>query len=210
MARKQIPPQSVFPYHVTARCINREWFNQPLPEVWSLMSDHLNFITHAFEVEILAFVLMSNHFHLLIRTPQLNLSAAMQWLLGQTSRELTRSADRINQTFGGRHFKSVISSNHYFMHAYKYLYLNPVRAGLCWRSEDYKFSTLHGLLGQSHLSIPVIEDTLLFSDPTWTLDWINQMPSDENWEAVRKGLRWREFKLAKEGRAPHQLETLLL
>jgi hypothetical protein len=128
----------------------------------------------------------------------------------ETSRELVKYSSRINQTYGGRHFRTVIGSNNYFLHVYKYVYLNPVKAGLASRAEEYPFSTLHGLLGQSRLVIPVEEDLTLFSDVEGTLDWINQPPSENNWETIRKTLRRKEFILPKQNRKVHELETTAL
>ena len=76
--------------------------------------------------------------------------------------------------------------------------MNPVRAGLCRRAEEYKYSTLYGLLGQGRILIPVEEDTLLFPDVENTLVWINRPTSEKNWAAVRTALRRREFQLSSD------------
>jgi REP element-mobilizing transposase RayT len=207
MSRTPAITQSIFPYHVGGRCINRDWFAIPMPTVWEVFSHQLYFIHHAFEVRILSFVLMSNHFHLIIRTPNSNLSEAMRWLMGETSRMLTRAGNRINQTFGGRYFRCLLSKNQHFLNTYKYVYANPLVAKMCLRAEDYPYSTLNGLLGRSHLIIPVEEDLTLFSDFTGTLDWINRPPDPNNWEAMRKAIRRKEFTLPKINRKLHPLES---
>ncbi len=169
-----------------------------MEEVWEIMSRRLYYITCVYGVEIIAFVLMSNHFHLLIRTPQSNLSDAMGNFMRETSREITKSANRINLLWGSRHFRCIIHSHHYSLHAYKYVYRNPVEAGLASRVEDYPFSTLNGLLGRRHLLVPVVEDTTLFSDFEGTIRWLNEKPTKENWESVRAALRKSKFKLRKD------------
>jgi hypothetical protein len=86
------------------------------------------------------------------------------------------------------------------MNAYKYLYRNPVRAEICKGVEDYKYSTLSGLLGGQKLIIPLIEDTLLFN-PTFddsTLLWLNRDTSKEHDEEMRLALRRAVFKLPRE------------
>jgi len=207
MPRKQVLPQSQFPYHVGARSINQEWFQIPMPEVWEIMCGQLHFIHHAFGVRIHSFVLMNNHFHLLVSTPQANLSEAMSWFMRETSRGLTRAGNRINQSYGGRYFRSVIGSPLYYMHAYKYVYLNPVKAGLVQHPWDYPFSTLHGLLGQGHIMIPLIEDTTLFGDVEGTLKWLERMPDEESWDSVGHAL-WRPtFWLAKRSGRANPLEN---
>ncbi|WP_081111818.1 transposase [Bdellovibrio bacteriovorus] len=62
------------------------------------MSNYLCFIHHAYKGEIYAFVLMSNHFHLLIRFPENNMSEAMTYFMRESSRMISRQAGRINQT----------------------------------------------------------------------------------------------------------------
>lgn len=180
-----------------------------MPLVWEIMSEQLYFLNIAFNVQIHAFVLMSNHFHLLISTPEANLSAAMAVFMRETSRAITKSAHRINNTYGQRFSRTIIGSNHYFLHAYKYVYRNPVKAGLCDRVETYPYSTLNGLLGLSHLLIPIAEDTTLFSDLEGTLNWLNREPSGKSWDAVRHALMKAEFKLAKDRdtKKPHALEA---
>ncbi len=96
----------------------------------------------------------------------------MQALLKNVSLRLTRAGNRINFTFGGRHHKTILHHPSYYLNAYKYNYRNPVEAGICVRVEDYPYSSLRGLLGQSPLLIPMVEDTTLISDPVGTLAWV--------------------------------------
>ena len=176
-------------------------------EVWEIMSGQLHFIHHAFNVRILAFVLMNNHFHSLVATPDANLDRAMAWFMRETSRWLTKSGNRINQTYGGRYFKSVIGSPIYYLNCYKYVYYNPVKAGLCLNVADYPYSSLSRLLGFRHLAFPLENDETLFNDVEGTLAWLNRAPSDENWSAIKRASRRSEFRLPRlEGRK-HPLEN---
>lgn len=198
--------QSEYPYNIGGRCVNREWFGLPLETVWEIMSEQLYYLHHAYDVKIHSFVLMSNHFHLMLTTPKANLSEAMQRFMRESARNISKPAARINYVFGGPYFRTMIRSNHHFLHAYKYNYANPVKAKVCARAEDYPFSTLHGLLGRSRLIIPIEEDQTLFSNLEGTLEWINLEPPEEDWQAVRKALRRREFTLGKVDKAAHPLE----
>ncbi len=211
MPRLKAILQNEFPYHVTARCINKDWFAQPLAEVWTIMSDQLFFIQRAFNVRIHAFVLMQNHFHLMISTPDANLSSAMQNFMQATSTTIVKNSNRINGTYGGRHSRSIIDSRLYFSHCYKYVYRNPVAIGVCKKVEDYPFSTLHGLLGRQTLYIPVAHDDLLFSDVEKTLYWLNQEPKKEHSDAIKSAMKKPRFKLRKDPntKKPHSLESEL-
>lgn len=197
MPRRVIPPTSDFPYHVSARAHNREHFHISDQEMWSVFSDYLSFVARAYEFQILSFVMMPNHFHLLVRTPAANLSEGMNYFMREVARETSRLSGRINQTFGSRHHKTIVSNAQYFFDVYKYVYRNPVRAGLCSRVEDYPYSTLRGLLGFERISIPLGEDTILFGDERTesVLAWLNENPQTGLEDEVRQALRHRIYEL---------------
>lgn len=209
MGRKKFINHTEFPYHVTARCINRDWFSLDLHVVWEVMSRHLYFVSFAFNLRVHSFVLMSNHFHLIVRTPDANLSEAMRYFMRETSRELTYLSGRINQTYGSRFHRSLLDNPLYYLHAYKYLYRNPVKAGMCKRVEDYPFSSLPGLLGETWLDIPISEDENwgMWLSRESTLRWLNSTPTEEHWEEVRKALMRRVFSLSPQNNRPSILET---
>jgi REP element-mobilizing transposase RayT len=177
-------------------------------DVWTIMEDYLHFIVHAYGVQIHAFMLMNNHIHLLISAPLNNLSEAMNYFMRETSRCISRSAGRVNQTYGGRYHRSLLKSHHYYLHAYKYLYRNPVEAGIVARPEAYRYSTLPGLLGLQALRVPLVEDLTLFDSVEETLSWINTCPHAEDREAVRRALKRLVFALPNEPSSlkEHRLE----
>ncbi|MGE0764572.1 MAG: transposase [Bdellovibrionales bacterium] len=212
MPRMPVQVTTEFPYHISARGVNRGPFPLPMEETWEIMQDYLYGLTHIHHARLHSFVLMQNHFHLLASFPDGNLSAAMQYFMGETSRQINFYSKRINQTYGGRFFRSILRSNHYYLLAYKYVYRNPVKARLCSRVEEYPFSTLHGLLGFRRMIVPVVEDTTLFLDVEGCLEWLNSAPKDQDLEAVRLALRKSEFSLPnkRSSRAPSALESQLL
>jgi putative transposase len=179
---------------------------------WEIYCDQLFFIHHAYGVVVHSFVLMGNHFHLIASFPNSNFSDAMRWFLGTTSRIISFERGTENHVYGERVFRSRLGSFHYYMNAYKYVYQNPLRAYCVASVEDYRYSTLPGLMGAERLVIPVQEDTILFDDPNRTLEWLNRLPSDENLAAIRKALRRSDFKLPRMRTSlrAHALETELL
>ena len=195
MPRKVVPTNSEFPYHVSVRCVNREWFPIPLADVWSIMEDYLFFLAHAYEVEIISFVLMNNHFHMLIRAPKANLSEAMNYFMRETSKQISANSGRINQIYGGRFHRTLIKDAHYFLAAYKYVYRNPFEAALCKKVHEYPYSTLHGKLGKSTIHFPIAYDLTLHSDYGGTLRWLNEMPHAEDKELVQKALKKKVFEI---------------
>jgi len=196
----KIPLSGFSPYHVTARCINREWFNVPLAEVWPLMEDYLFFIANAYKLQIYSFVLMANHFHLIVKSPNKNLGEAMNYFMRETSRALGKRAGRINQTYGSRFHRTLLSKDLHFHYAYKYVYRNPVKAGIVEAVENYRYSTLSGLLGKSSLHIPIPEDPILFGNRGVenTLKWLNSDPPNKVEDDVKKAMRRGLFKFSSE------------
>lgn len=160
------------------------------------MTTNLRFAQHAYNLRVHAFVLMSNHFHLLVTSPEANLSEAMRWFIGSTSLHLGHDCRRINQIFARRFKRSLLNSQHYFLNAYKYVYQNPVRAGLCDAVEQYPYSTLRGLLGLGVLDLP-LADPALISDVEGVLRWLNERPNAESLHSMRWGLSRKVFQLPK-------------
>jgi len=189
---------TILPVSLGARCINKDWFGMSMDEVWSVMEDYLHFISHAYDIRIHLFVLMSNHYHMVARAPQNNMPAAMQYFQTETSRRITKAAGRINHLWRQKYFRSIIGGTRYYLHAYKYFYRNPVEAKICERVQDYPYSTLHGLLGHKKLIIPVCSDDTLFAGVDDTLAWLNTPPEKGHSEIIRKALRRREFKLPRD------------
>jgi putative transposase len=81
--------------------------------------------------QVHAYCLMSNHFHLVLETPQANLVAGMKWLLGTYSNRYNRRHRRFGHVFAGR-YKAlvVVSGSGYLRTVSEYVHLNPVRARL--------------------------------------------------------------------------------
>jgi len=183
-----------------------------MENVWDIFSRQLTYINWVYSAEIHAFVLMNNHFHLLISTPLANLSIIMANFMKETSRQINQVTGRINQTYGNRHFRSLIGSPHYYLHAYKYIYRNPVAAGLTERCEIYKYSSLSFLVGKTLARFPTLEDDVLFSDVEGTISWLNTKPSDENWHTIGNAMKKSNFQIAtdKKSKRNHQLEVDML
>lgn len=98
-------------------------------------------MSERFEVDIFAYVLMSNHYHLLIRTNQGNLSKSMQWVGTTYTRRFNLQHFRSGHLFQGR-FKSILVQNDaYLMQLSCYIHRNPLRAGLVNRLADYRWSS---------------------------------------------------------------------
>ncbi len=173
------------------------------------MEDYLFLCNKLYGLDIHAFVLMPNHFHLIASAAAGNISESLNHFMRETSKEISKLSGRINQTYGSRNHKSLITNHHHFTNVYKYVYRNPVRAKLVSTVEEWPYSTVTGLLGLRKLSIPVVEDTLMFPEQfdESNLTWLNTTPETAHEDEIRKALRKAKFCLPKFKRQDSVLET---
>lgn len=75
---------------------------------------------------------MSNHFHLVLETPQANLALGMKWLLGTYTQRFNRRHHHWGHLFGGRYKAQLVDGRGqgYLRTVCDYVHLNPVRAGM--------------------------------------------------------------------------------
>jgi REP element-mobilizing transposase RayT len=127
-------------YHVTARGNRRaDIFQDDLDR-----RDFLQLLGQASErygLHFFAFCLMSNHYHLFLRTPQANLSQAMHWLNVTYTVRFNRRQRTEGHLFQGRFKAILITDESHWQHLSFYLHLNPVRAGLVRDPADYVWSS---------------------------------------------------------------------
>ncbi|HKZ17765.1 MAG TPA: transposase, partial [Geobacteraceae bacterium] len=133
-------------YHVTSRGNEQK-------DVFKSQRDREKFLeylessTERYGAVVHAYCLMSNHFHLVLETPQANLVAGMQWFLSTYTARFNRRHRRFGHLFSGR-YKSLIvdgSGTGYLRTVCEYVHLNPVRAKLLTSEQplrDYRWSSL--------------------------------------------------------------------
>lgn len=133
-------------YHVTSRGNER----RPIFRDDRDCQTFLGFLadaTRRFGWSVTQWVLMINHFHLVIQTPEPNLSRGMQWLNGTYAAWFNHRHSRSGHLFHGRFNAVLIEKESYFAEVLRYVALNPVRAGLVKRPEDYRWSSYRGAAG---------------------------------------------------------------
>ncbi len=93
------------------------------------------------EWSLLAYVFMRNHLHILVRTPRPNLGRGMQRFLSSYSQWNGRRRGRAGHLFQGRYRAEMIEDEAYYWSVSRYIHLNPVRAGLVERPEEWPWSS---------------------------------------------------------------------
>ena len=87
-----------------------------------------------------AFCLMGNHYHLVVETLRVRLSAGVQRLNGAYAQTFNTRYGRSGHLFGERFSAHVIESEEHCLEACRYVILNPVRAGLCAQASEWLWS----------------------------------------------------------------------
>jgi REP element-mobilizing transposase RayT len=95
------------------------------------------------------YVLMDNHYHLVIETPRGNLLKVMHGLNGGYTGYFNRKHDRVGHLFQGRYTGILIDKESYLLQLSRYLNLNPVVAKIVERPEQYKWSSYNGFIRES-------------------------------------------------------------
>jgi REP element-mobilizing transposase RayT len=94
-----------------------------------------------FNLDIYAYVLMNNHYHLLIKTNNDNLSKSMQWFGATYTRRFNVKHRRTGHLFQGRFKSFIIENDSYLLRLSCYIHRNPLRAKIVKRLPDYKWSS---------------------------------------------------------------------
>lgn len=106
-----------------------------------LFLETISEMSERFEVDIFAYVLMSNHYHLLVRTHRANLKKAMQWFGTTYTRRFNNRNFKKGHLFQGRYKSILVQNDSYLMQLSCYIHRNPLRAGIVRRLIDYKWSS---------------------------------------------------------------------
>jgi putative transposase len=143
------PLRNAYPgeiYHVVTRGNNRS-------PVFVDEGDHLLFLdllgrsAARHEWLVLAYCLMTTHYHLVVQLVNDRLSAGMCLLNGDFARKANRRHRRIGHVFNERFSASPIGDESHLLEACRYVVLNPVRAGMCVRPESWRWSSYRACAG---------------------------------------------------------------
>lgn len=133
-------------YHITSRGNARK-------KIYSDDQDRENFlgvlgtILKRYNWLCHAYCLMDNHYHLLIETPDANLSIGMRQLNGVYTQLYNRSHGRPGHIFQGRYKAILVDKDNYLLELCRYVVLNPVRAKLVELPEHWKWSSYTATAG---------------------------------------------------------------
>ncbi len=120
----------------------RRWRSRTVPGTLRTIVERLNVLVHAY-------CLMGNHYHLLLETPDGNLSLALRQLNGVYAQGFNRRHDRVGHLFQGRFGSSLVERETHLLEVSRYIVLNPVRADIVASPSDWQWSSYRAHTGRA-------------------------------------------------------------
>lgn len=152
-------------YHVTARGNERG-------KVFFSKTDYRKFKEYLREGQIKygfilhCYVCMTNHYHLLIETPEKNLSKIMHYLNSSYTTYINIKRKRSGHLFQGRYKAILVDRDSYLLELSRYLHMNPVRANMVDRPEEYLHSSYAAYITDSDGLVHTTDLLSMFSKDT--------------------------------------------
>jgi putative transposase len=141
-------------YHVFNRGLNKE-------RIFRKDDDYRTFLQRLqdlkrkkrYDHSIFAYVLMPNHFHILIQTKSIPIGKIMSSLSTSYAMYFNLKYKRVGMLFQNRFKSNLCQKDEYFLNASRYIHLNPVAAGLVRDIDAYAWSSYQELFGNSDFHI---------------------------------------------------------
>jgi len=102
-----------------------------------------------FNMKIAAYCLMTNHYHLLVQTPDANLSRCMRHINGIYTQRYNARNGCDGTLFRGRYKSIVVDADLYLLELVRYIHRNPLRAGIVAKLDDYEWSSHKGYVSKA-------------------------------------------------------------
>ncbi len=198
-------------YHIFCRVTRREPVFED-PKAAAVFVDQLARIKTRDQFVLFAWVLMSNHYHLLMRTVAVPLWRTMASLQVGFAKRFNRFHGFVGPFWQGRYQAILVEDQRYFDQLLAYIHLNPVSAGLVSDPAQYEYSGHGELLGQSRICLIDIDEVLSVFDPSLSRarrryaqvirgareePWIGELPGQLPW--------WRRAQSEPGGEADRTL-----
>jgi len=130
-------------YHVTSRGVHRSiiFEDDQDHDVFLFLVDNAIEKFKHFNTKIHAYVLMDNHFHLLIEAGGKGISQVMKYIKERYATYYNNKYETDGPLYSGRFFSKPVDDDTYYIRTVKYILNNPVKAGICDKASEYKWSS---------------------------------------------------------------------
>lgn len=179
-------------FHVIVQGVNKEFIfykNEYIEDYIYLIRKY----KEKFDIEILAYCIMSNHAHLLIFTEKIDILSSFMHLINSLyAQKYNKTENRVGHVFRNRYLSEAIYSEKYLVNCINYIHKNPVKAGMVKLCSEYKYSTyndyvngtgfannkiLNKIIGKDNYKqlLKIEEDNMIF----WDIDITNEQIIDK-------------------------------
>jgi len=134
-------------YHITSRGNERKAIYADDTD-FELFLTLLGKVCEQYNWVMHAYCLMTNHYHLLVETPDANLSKGMRQLNGTFTQAINRKHKRVGHLFQGRYKAVLVDRDAYLLELNRYIVLNPIRAKMVQNPGDWPWSNWHAVMGK--------------------------------------------------------------
>lgn len=157
----------------------------------SILSDSLV----RFSQRIHAYCWMGNHVHMLIQVADIPLSKMMQIISQRYTKWFNYRYDMVGHLFQGRYKAILVDADHYMLELIRYIHLNPLRANLVQKIDDFRWSSHHAYVG--------------VKTPPWlTTDWVSRQLGPDAGHAKQRYLRLLNLPVSEEQESGMENGTL--
>jgi len=152
--------ESIGFYHIVNRGVERR-------EIYMNDEDHIKFLeiveesAEVYAFEVYAYALMGNHYHILLKTAEQNLSLLMRQINSRYSMYFNRKYKRVGPLWQGRFKSWYIYDEHYLKSLVKYIEYNPIKANLSQKAGEYRWTMSSKIDTHSCLNYDLINATNL-------------------------------------------------
>lgn len=191
------PPRIEYPgalYHLTSRGNAKQPIFENTPDYETFLAI-LALVVARYRWRCHTYCLLGNHYHLLLETLDANLALGMRQLNGSYAQAFNRRRGRVGHVFEGRYRAILVETDGHLLQLSRYVVLNPIRAGLCRRPEDWRWSSYRAMIGAAPAPALLTVDWLLgcFGVKPGTARghyqrFVEEEASESPWSELRSGI----------------------
>jgi putative transposase len=152
--------QNIYPYHLVCRTNNRTFrFNKR--ETTRIFFRALTQGAEKYKVLVHHVILLNNHYHVIATATEKNIHRFMQYLNSRVAYRYNRTVGRTGHLWGGRYGSCIIDTDEYYLACVRYIYRNPIRAGMVEDLEEFSDSSFQFWAFGKKMDVFLADDHLI-------------------------------------------------
>jgi len=168
-------------YHSSPGYTSEIWHNLREHDKWVVWSNAFIKLEERGLFSLHAFVMLGTHVHILFSSPK----NEENFLMDSLHQILKQSLREKNDILEAPLLSEKIESYQQLLNTYRYIYRNPIEAGITLRAEDYPYSSLSIQLGRKLPFANIIDPLNLIQHPARILNWLNDSGKSQLYSGFR-------------------------